>query len=125
MKNRMFRRVVMLFSIMLLFSVILSYPQNLYAHAPQDVKLSYDSGSQILTVTITHKSAAKGVHYIKYVEIRKNGTVISKNTYDNQPAPETFTYTYKLSAAENDMVDVTATCSLWGHKTATLTITKQ
>jgi hypothetical protein len=118
------RIIMMIAGTILFFLTVFPYPQKLYANPPQDVNISYDSGSQILTVTITHKSAARSFHYIKHVEIKKNGAVISDNTYGTQPDSETFTYTYKLPAVENDKLEVTASCSLWGHKTATLVLSK-
>jgi hypothetical protein len=124
MKNTIFHKSIIISGFILLFLVIWSYPQDSYANPPQDVKVSYDSGSQVLTVTITHKSPAKGFHYIKYVEIKKNGDVLSNNKYDSQPEPETFTYTYNLPAAKGDMLEVTATCNMWGHKTTTFVVGK-
>lgn len=100
------------------------YPPLTYANPPQDVKLGYASNSQTLTVTIIHESSFTGFHYIKSVEIKKNGIVVSTNTYDSQPDPATFTYTYKVSAAKGDTLEVTATCSLFGSKTATLVVGK-
>ncbi len=100
------------------------YPPLTYADPPQDVKLSYDSNSQTLTVTITHKSSFTGFHYVKSVEIKKNGIGVSTNTYDSQPDPATFVYNYKVSAAKGDKLEVTATCSLAGNKTVTLDIGK-
>jgi desulfoferrodoxin (superoxide reductase-like protein) len=125
MINKMFRASMMIGGLILLFLAISLYPQELYANPPQDLKIAYDYDSQLLTVTITHKSPSKGFHYIKYVEIKKNDTVISKNAYDSQPEPETFTYTYKLPAAEGNTLEVTATCNLWGHKTTTLTVAQK
>ena len=49
---------------LILFAVCFMYPQMSLANAPQDVELSYDSQSQMLTVTITHKSPFPNVHYI-------------------------------------------------------------
>ena len=107
------------------------YPPLTYATPPQDVKLAYDLNSQTLTVTITHYVYARSQtryhydHYIKSVEIKKNGIAVSTNTYDSQPDPETFAYNYKVSAAKGDTLEVTATCSIRGsNKTATLTIGK-
>jgi len=100
------------------------YPPLTYADPPQDVKLGYDSNSQTLTITITHKSSFTGFHYIKYVEIKKNGIGVITNTYDSQPDPATFTYTHKVSAAKGDTLEVTAHCSLSGSKTATLDVGK-
>jgi hypothetical protein len=96
------------------------YPPLTYANSPQDVKLEYDSNSQTLTVTITHPSSFTGFHYVKSVEIKKNGMGAITNTYDSQPAPVTFAYNYQVSAGAGDTLEVTASCSLWGDKTATL-----
>jgi hypothetical protein len=98
------------------------YPQISYADAPQDIKIEYDSGTQTLTVTVTHKSSFTGFHYIKTVEVKKNSITISKNNYDSQPKEMPFIYTYKVDAAKGDKLEATATCSLSGSKTATMTL---
>lgn len=100
------------------------YPQVSYADAPQDVKLEYDSGTQNLAVTITHKSSLTGFHRIKSVEIKKNSAVISTANYETQPGESPFTYTYKVAAAQGDKLEVNAICSLSGSKTAALTVTR-
>jgi desulfoferrodoxin (superoxide reductase-like protein) len=97
-------------------------PQLSYATAPKSVDLAYDMDTQTLSVTINHYTLSAGSHYIKYVEIKKNGEVNSKNEYGSQPKGPIFTYTYKIAAAKGDVFEVTATCNLWGHKTSTLTI---
>ena len=100
------------------------YSQASFAHAPKDVTLSYDATSQMLAVTITHKSPFPGAHYIKNVEIRKNGTIVSANQYENQPDQATFTYRYKVPAKAGETLEVKAGCSLFGSKTVNLTIGK-
>ncbi len=116
---------IFIFGAMLVFLMFYCvYPPLTHANQPQDVKLGYDSNSQTLTVTITHKSSFTSFHYIKYVEIKKNGIGVITNTYDSQPDPATFTYNYKISAAKGDTLEVTATCSLSGSKTATLDVGK-
>jgi len=100
------------------------YPQASYADAPHDVKLSYDFSAQTLAVTITHKASFPSFHHIKNVEIKKNSSVISTTNYDTQPGESPFTYTYKVATAQGDKLEVTATCSLSGSKTATITVTK-
>lgn len=109
---------------LVIFAVCFMYPQVLFAHAPQDVTLSYDATSQVLAVTITHKSPFPGAHYIKNVEIRKNGTIVSANKYENQPDQATFTYSYKVPATAGETLEVKASCSLFGSKTVNLTIGK-
>jgi desulfoferrodoxin (superoxide reductase-like protein) len=96
-------------------------PQASYANAPQDIKLEYNAITQNLAVTITHNSSSSGFHYIKYVEIKKNSVVLSTDKYNSQPAG-TFTYNYKVSAVAGDKLEVTASCNLFGSKTATITV---
>ena len=110
--------------ILTLLAVFCLHPQMSFATAPKDIKLEYDASTQTLTVTITHKSIATDFHYIKYVEIKKGGTVISNNKYENQPDPETFTYKYNVPATEGETIEVTGTCSIFGSKTVTLTVGK-
>lgn len=109
-----------LFLIVMLFCLC---PQLTYAHPPQDVKLSYDAGSQTLTVTITHKTPFPGSHYINNVEIKKNDAVIGTYTYEKQPDPETFTYAYTVPAVSGDTIEVTAGCNIYGSKKTTITVT--
>lgn len=119
-----FKNVQVLIGILILFAVFFMYPQPSLANAPQDVKLSYDSQSQVLTVTITHKSPFPNYHYIKIVEIKKNGIVVSTNKYENQPDQATFTYSYKVPATVGDTLEAKASCSLYGSKTTNLTVGK-
>lgn len=100
-------------------------PQNSHADTPKDVTIKYDSGSQTLSVTITHKAMFPGMHHIKTVEIKKNNMVVSTTSYDTQPKEAPFTYTYKLEAAKGDKLEVTATCNLSGSKTATATVSPE
>jgi len=101
---------------------VCAVPPPSFANAPKNVTLEYDAASQTLSVAITHPSAIPSWHYIKTVAIRKNGADVSTDTYDKQPDADTFTYTYKVEAKAGDKIEVTATCSLFGHKTVTLTV---
>ena len=112
-----------IFSTLLFVLMIFCFsPQVSYAHAPKDVKLEYNSDTKTLTVTIEHKSLFSSFHYIKTVEIKNNSAVISTNKYESQPGSSPFTYTYKVTAATGDKLEVTATCNISGSKTATLTV---
>jgi desulfoferrodoxin (superoxide reductase-like protein) len=110
--------------VLILLTVFCLYPQTSFATSPKDVKLEYDANAQMLTVTVTHKTSSPNYHYIKYVEIKKGGEVVSNNKYENQPDQEIFTYKYKVTAAEGETIEVTATCSIIGSKTAQLTVNK-
>jgi OOP family OmpA-OmpF porin len=93
-----------------------------YATAPKSVDLVYDMTTQTLSVTINHQTLFAGMHHIKYVKIKKNGTIISKIKYSTQPTGSIFTYTYNIPAEKGDVFEVTVTCNLWGHKSSTLIV---
>lgn len=107
---------------LMLFLFLSINPSSAHATAPTDLKLAYNPATQTLQATITHASPAPSFHYIKKVEIKKNGEVISANEYNNQPDRLTFSYTYEIPAAEGDVLEVTASCNIWGSKTEKLTI---
>lgn len=109
---------------LVLVAVCFMYPQMSFAHAPKDVQLSYDSTSQTLSVTMTHKTPFPNSHYIKTVEIKKNGNVVSAQKYENQPDQATFTYSYNVPAKAGETFEVTVNCSLFGSKTVNLTVGK-
>ena len=85
------------------------------AHPPAGIVMSYDPGAEKLTVTITHNVDDPATHYIKKVQVKKNGLVISDPDYKSQPAKDSFTYTYDVKAAPGDTFRVIATCSLAGN----------
>jgi desulfoferrodoxin (superoxide reductase-like protein) len=108
-----------------LLAACLFLPQYAYADPPQDVVLSYNIQSQTLTVTVTHPSSFTGFHYIKQVKITKNNELAEKNDYRSQASKTTFVYTYKVPAAVNDILEVTATCNIHGKKTAMLKVAQE
>ncbi len=121
MKNNVFRSKFLQVVIFIFFFLCFS-PQFSYATAPKSVDLIYDINTQTLSVTINHPTLFPSMHYIKYVEIEKNGVIISKNKYGSQPADSIVTYTYNIPAEKGDVFEVKATCNLWGNKTSTLVV---
>jgi len=119
------RNLTLIWGSVLILSIFLYCPQVSLATPPQEVKLEYDANSQTLAVSITHNSVFPSFHYIKTVEIKKNGKIVSTNTYGNQPSPETFIYKYTVPAADGETLEVTVRCSLYGSKTVKLIIAKQ
>jgi OOP family OmpA-OmpF porin len=108
-------------AVIFIFFFLCFSSQFSYATAPKSVDLIYDMNTQTLSVTINHSTLLASMHYIKYIEIKKNGETISKNKYSTQTG-SIFTYTYNISAEKGDVFEVTATCNLWGHKTSTLVV---
>lgn len=102
------------------FAVLVFLPGGAAAHGPKEVKLSYDDSTQTLQAAITH-SPFSGSHYVEKVEVKKNGQVVDVQEYKGQPAA-TFLYTGKIPAAPGDILEVKASCSIFGSKTERLKI---
>lgn len=107
----------------IVFSVVCFCPQSSYATPPEDIQIRYSLRTQVLLVTLKHDTMFKGSHFIKFIEIKKNGAVVSINTYESQPSGNTFMESYRIPAIEDDTFQVTATCNMYGSKTsAVLTV---
>jgi hypothetical protein len=102
------------------FALFAAYPGTADANAPREVKLAYDASTQMLQATITH-GPFSGFHYLKTVEVKKNGQVVDEHQFTGQSA-ETFTYSVKVPAAPGDVLEVKASCSILGSKTEKLKV---
>ena len=115
---------IILFALFALLPLLTVNPITAYANPPKDVTLVYNSASQTLEVTIVHESASPSWHYIKKVEIAKNGKSVGVNDYKSQPDKTKYVYSYKVQAVQNDVLEVTATCNIYGSKAVKLTVVK-
>ena len=93
---------------LLFAAVFLAMPAA--AHSPSDIQISYDPGSEKLSVTITHPVDDPATHYVSRVKVRQNERTISDPDYKNQPDKNTFTYTYDVKGLPGDTIWVAATC---------------
>ena len=100
----------------------LGLPFPAAANAPKEVLLTYDAAAKTLTVQITHSSSSPGWHYIEKVEIKKGEKTISTAEYKSQPDQATFSYVYPIEAAPGDVLEVKASCSIFGSRTEKLTV---
>ncbi|HOS97012.1 MAG TPA: hypothetical protein PLR71_02490 [Deltaproteobacteria bacterium] len=124
MTNRYRFPVTLLLFMIVALAAFSWFPTTASAHPPAEVRLSYDAASQTLTVTITHSTIIPSWHYVKQVEIVKNGAPVSSNKYESQPGKTSFTYTFAVPAAPGDVLEVTCTCNILGSRTAKLQIGK-
>jgi hypothetical protein len=99
-------------------------PLAAWAHAPKEVVLSYDQAKKILSVRISHLVKNPAGHYISKVEIKKNGQAIPAAEYGTQPQQDPFVYDYPMEVSPGDVVEVKATCSIFGSKTVKLDLPK-
>ncbi len=114
----LFVLLILLATAMTLYSA----PSISYAHAPQRVVLTYQPGTNNLNVTVSHNHYAEN-HYIKKIEIRKNGKVVDEHHFGNQ-AKETFVYAVTVNAAPGDVLEAKATCNRFGSKSEKLTVSE-
>ncbi len=111
-KMALLRALVILFSALFIFIL----PLAALGNDPEKVDVFYNSYTKALTVTITHPSNNPDRHFVKDVVVKKNGAVVQRATYTRQDG-DVFTYTYKMLATGQDVIEVTATCSVHGSKT--------
>jgi desulfoferrodoxin (superoxide reductase-like protein) len=116
-RNRMMSGICLILAVLAFFAFC---PVTASANAPKEVKLNYDVSSRTLQATITHTPHSDS-HYIQKVEIKKNGEVVTLQEYTSQTG-DTFTYSYKVEAVAGDILEVKASCSRFGSKTAKLTV---
>jgi len=121
MSEKAKRAVIMsLVGIFAIFALTYLCPAAVNAHAPKKVLLAYDGATKTLSVTVTHTRFSEG-HYVDKIVIMKNGKVIASQEYKGQPS-ETFTYAYKIDAANGDTLEVKASCNKFGSESEKITV---
>ncbi|WP_292348199.1 MULTISPECIES: hypothetical protein [unclassified Methanoregula] len=80
------------------------------ATAPSNITITYNPDMHRLFVTVTHPTENPETHYIRGVQVKINGEVISDPVYKNQTGRTSFTRTYDVMANPGDSVWVVATC---------------
>lgn len=105
--------------LLLTFTVL---PEPTLAHPPADMELEYDFDEQTLFVSITHSVPNPESHYVKKIEIKKNGDLYLTEEYTNQPTTSAFTYNYDVHAVDGDVLEATAYCNLYGSITEQIAV---
>ncbi|MCU0584204.1 MAG: hypothetical protein MUE57_10255 [Syntrophales bacterium] len=95
---------------------VLGQPILALAHPPQNVEVGYDQKAQTLTVKITHNSNNPDRHYVKEVEVKKNGQVVQRGVYTKQ-AGDIFAYSFKVAATGADTFEIAVLCNIHGSRT--------
>jgi hypothetical protein len=123
-RNKCSKSNIILCTLIAVIFCLAVVPITAKAHSPGSVTLGYNLSSKTLIVTIVHNTSSPNSHYINKVTLTKNGKPAGSYTYQNQPDPSEFSYTYDLSARIGDTIEVTAYCSVSGTKTAKLIVKK-
>jgi len=112
----------MLSVLLVVFTACAIFSPVSHAAAPSHVMLKYNLNQRLLLVTIIHDTTQDKLNFVKFVEIKKNGTVVSIHTYSSQPEGTTFTYQYKVNAIEEDTLQVVVTFNKSGSRTSPVLI---
>lgn len=108
-----------LLAALLIAALFGALPPGAAAHPPEELLLNYDAAKRLLTVQITHNTRDPQRHFVRKIEVAKNKAVAVSTSYNAQSG-SVLSYTYSLEAGPGDLVEVTATCSVFGNKTERL-----
>ena len=96
----------------------------LFAHPPTDMKLAYDTKKSLLHIEMTHVTSNMNKHYIRRIEIFKNGNKEKSMTIVKQATPSGHTEDVAFTAVSGDTIFVEAFSTGGGTGQATLVIPK-
>jgi hypothetical protein len=99
-------------TLVLIVTLVYSIPVN--ATEPSDVQLTYEFGSQTLSVNVSHAVSNTKTHYIEEIKIQKNGLSVLNRTYANQSYDWGMYDTFAVSTVVGDNLTVTVICKR-GH----------
>jgi len=107
--------------IVLIMVMILFCPLS-FATPPGDLNLTYDLEKGTLTAIGPHPTQDLTVHYIRRMEVSKNGGAPVMFYFTRQNSAAEFNETVPLEMKPNDMIHVKVYCSEGGAKEADLKI---
>ncbi|MFX0107650.1 MAG: hypothetical protein ACFE7R_05165 [Candidatus Hodarchaeota archaeon] len=113
----------LIFASVLFFSLVL-LPQSMMAsaHNPGGVSLEYDSGTDTLTVTVSHSVDDPNTHYIYRIVVEKNSIEVASRDYTSQDSTSGTSDAFTLAAIDGDVLEATAYCSISGQNSAQITV---
>ena len=107
--------------LLLIVSLLIAAP--VLAHPPKDITASYDSASQVLTVSVLHGTMNGAMHHIKQVTLTSNGNVFLSQTFSDQydnGRQVVMAVVPKLKGPFS--FKAKADCNLWGSLEKNLTV---
>ena len=105
------------------FSILLFFASSAFAHPPSDIKITFDPASKILTAIILHNVSNPSDHYIKKVDVGRNGKEIVEHQISCQDNNESQAVQYLIPDAKNgDAISVEGYCSISGKLEKEITV---
>ncbi len=116
------RKSLLLIGVLSVFALFALTITPISAHPPSNMTLSYDYDTQILTVTVFHAVADPNTHYIEQININKNSVFVMERNYTSQASTSSMADTFNIDAQDNDILQVTAICSISGQIQRQITV---
>ena len=104
------------------FIAALFFASPVFAHPPTDLKLSYTLETQTLRIEMTHTTSNMVKHYIRRLEISKNGEEPLAITIPKQTTPSGHTEELVFPAKPKDTISVKAYSTEGGIASAEIKI---
>jgi len=99
--------------------------QFAYAHPPSIIDAKYDLKSKVLEVTVRHRANNALSHFIKKIEIYLNDKEIEIKDFKKQKKEDSQSAKFKIrNAKPNDVILVTAVCSITGKQSKKVRVKK-
>lgn len=99
----------------LVLVVLFALVSVVWAHPPQDIKITFDPSTKMLTAVIEHNVSDPAKHYIRKVDVSLNGREILTQQISRQDNPATQEVSYLIPDAKAaDTLSVEAYCSISG-----------
>jgi hypothetical protein len=106
----------------LLFLMVMLLSPAAHATPPGDLNLTYDLDKQSLTAQGPHPTQDMTEHYIRRMEVSKNGGEVKMFYFPRQNSASEFKETVPFNMEPNDKIHVKVFCSQGGSKEADLAI---
>ncbi len=104
-------------------AAFLSITGAAYAHPPEDILLTFNPQTKILTAVVMHHTANPASHYIKKAEIKLNGEFVQALYFSRQENKVSQSFEFPIpNAKDKDMVSVEGYCSISGQLANGITV---
>ena len=112
--------IITAMALLMMSTPLILQSDDVAAHPPSDMTLSYDIYTNTLTVTVTH-SPHNQYHYVESITVFKNGVEYLSEEYESQSeSPES--YEFQVMAVDGDNLSATAVCNLYGDISEEITV---
>jgi len=95
----------------------------IFAHPAEEIVLSYDNTTNLLSIRIAHATRDFNKHYIEKVWVSVNKKVRIVQSFKSQDDLEKLELQYKIfNLKKGDVISVETRCNIYGKKEASLEI---